>query len=1044
MRRLSNSLDETLTIKRGERLAYVLRAADKSGREDATHPRLMGIVDARRPQQSRDPEAIWGQSNLARQSITVQGSRVRIHGEGFVPGEPLRVDGQEVPVDGNGRFITELHLSAGTNQIVVSGVHQGRSWSNVLTAEIDENYTFIVGLANLTIGQTRISDSFEELNPEDSFDESVHVDGRLAFYLKAKVKGKYLITAQLDTTEDELDNLADNLKRKDPRRVFRQLDPDRYYPVYGDDSTTVSDVNSQGPFYLRVDWDRNQVLLGNFNTGLTDTEYTQYNRSLYGAKLSHKSNAETRFGDPKRSLAAFASEAQSAAAHVSFRATGGSLYYLKHTDIVMGSDKVWVEVRQRDTAQVLERQDYIAGRDYEIDALQGRIILSRPLSQVITERGRSIIRTRPLEGDDVYLLVDYEYVPEAFDADKMTYGARGKAWVGDHVAVGASKIVDQKDGRDFDLEGIDITLKAGKGTYLSFEAARSDAMLSSASFDSVDGGLSFLSRSDDLSSPAASGEAFAVEGRVNLAEYSDILTGDVRAWWKERDESFSAGRLGHQYDTVEKGIDAVIQTGENIDIQAGYAERHEGPLAASRVGRVQADVRTGRLTVGGELRYEDIRRSSLYGIEVPDGDALLAGVRVGYDLDDSRTIYASTQTGLDESGNYVENDLVALGIDTRLSERTAVSLEASDGDRGSALSGGFEYTPADRFGLKLKTGIGSGALTRFSGNYELDEGHELYGSYALDPDRTWGERNLLTVGQRRDMGNRLGIFTESQFGDDSRFASASQTFGLDYKTSHGWILSGLVSVSDNETVPASIERHAYSFGAAIQRPAHRFSSKVEYRKDDGANIKVDQYLASTSYDFIATESRRWLGRLNISRTDDGLLDLYDARFVEFDIGHAYRPVDNDRWNALMKYGYFYDLVSAGQDAIRPDQNVHVLSAEALYRLNRKWEIGGKTAVKEGRMRTFRDRGGWEDSSVQLGVLRARRHVIKEWDALAEYRILHDRKGDNHRHGMLVGVYRQFGEQIEMGVGYNFTDFSDDIRDADYNRRGWFIDLIGKL
>ena len=42
------------------------------------------------------------------------------------------------------------------------------------------------------------------------------------------------------------------------------------------------------------------------------------------------------------------------------------------------------------------------------------------------------------------------------------------------------------------------------------------------------------------------------------------------------------------------------------------------------------------------------------------------------------------------------------------------------------------------------------------------------------------------------------------------------------------------------------------------------------------------------------------------------------------------------------------------------------------------------------------------------------------------------------------MYRQFGDQLEMGVGYNFTDFSDDIRDASYNRRGWFIDLIGKL
>ncbi len=130
--------------------------------------------------------------------------------------------------------------------------------------------------------------------------------------------------------------------------------------------------------------------------------------------------------------------------------------------------------------------------------------------------------------------------------------------------------------------------------------------------------------------------------------------------------------------------------------------------------------------------------------------------------------------------------------------------------------------------------------------------------------------------------------------------------------------------------------------------------------------------------------------------------------------------------------------------MRPDQRVHVFSAEALYRVTRQWELGGKIALKEGRMRSFRDAGSWHSASVMLGVLRARRHIANEWDALAEYRILRDRKGDNRRHGALLGVYRQFGEQIEMGIGYNFTDFTDDIRDARYDRRGWFIDLIGKL
>ena len=1036
--------DPALTLKPGEGLAYVLEATAESGQADVTHARLVGVVNARRPPQLREPETIWGQSNLARQSINVRGSRVRVHGEGFAAGERLRVHAQETPVDGNGRFVAELHLPRGAHQIVVSGVAEGRTWSETLTADVDENYAFIVGLANLTVGQTTVSGRFEPLAADDSFDETVHVDGRLAFYLKAKVQAKYLVTAQLDTTQDELGNLSDNLKRKDPRRVFRQLDPDKYYPVYGDDSTTVSDVDSQGPLYLRVDWDRSTVLFGNFETRLTDTEYMQYSRSLYGAKFAHRSEGDTRFGDAKRSLTAFASEAQSAAAHVTFRGTGGSLYYLKHTDIVEGSQKVTVEIRQRDTGQVLERQDFMAGRDYEIDALQGRIILSSPLSRLVSTYLPAIIRTRPLDGDDVFLLVDYEYLPEALEADEMTYGVRAKTWLGDHVAVGASKIVDQQQGRDYDLEGIDVTLKAGKGTYLSVEAARSHSLKSGAGFDSVDGGLSFLAHGDGESGPSASGEALAVEGRVNLAEISDTVTGDLRAWWKERDAAFSAGRLGHRFDTVEKGVATVVQAGENVSLQAGYSERDQGALASSRVGRVQADARTGKFSVGGELRHEDIRRNGLYGIEIPDGAALLAGVRVGYDVDAARTVYGSVQTGLDESGAYVDNDLVALGLDTQISETTSVIVEASEGDRGSALSGGFEYAPTGRAGFKIKSGIGSGALTQFSGNYKLPDGHELYGSYALDPDRTYGERNLLTLGQRRDMGNRFGIFTESQLGDDDRYAGASHTFGLDYKTTHDWIFSGLITIADNQLFPTSLERQALSFGASTQTPVAKFSSKLEYRNDEGPATKVDQYLATTSYTHRVDENRRWLGRLNVSATEDRLVGLHDARFVEFDIGHAFRPVADDRWNTLLKYGYFQDLVSIGQDSARPDQRVHIVSAEAVYQVSEHWNIGGKVALKEGRMRSFRNTGTWHDASLALAVVRARRHVVRQWDAVAEYRLLHDRQGKDRRHGALLGIYRHLGENLEIGSGYNFTEFSNDIRDARYNQKGWFIDLIGKL
>ena len=526
---------------------------------------------------------------------------------------------------------------------------------------------------------------------------------------------------------------------------------------------------------------------------------------------------------------------------------------------------------------------------------------------------------------------------------------------------------------------------------------------------------------------------------------TEKLTGLVRAWWKDRDAGFAAGRLDSSTDTTETGFDASVDITEGTTVQAGYSQRDQGELGSSSIGRVQTDLRVAKVTLGGELRHEKMERGALPGAGGVDGDALFGGVRVGYDLDTRRTIYGLLQTSLDQNGDVADNDLVALGLNARVSQHMKVSLEASDGDRGSALSGGFEYSPAPKLSFGLGTGIGSGATTQFSGNYLLAEGHELYGSYTVDPDRTFGERSLLTLGQRRDMGNRFGIFTESHFGESDRHAGFSHTFGLDYETSHGWILSGLVTRANNEqSAASSFERNALSFGAAVKREGYRFSSKLEHRTESGPGVERRQVVASSSLTRIVDPSRRWLAGLKVAVTEDEVSGRDDARFLELDVGHAYRPVDNDRWNTLAKVGYFQDLASSGQHADRPDQRVGIVSVEALRRVGSNWELGTKIALKEGRMRAIRATGRWHDYGVGLAIARAQRHVLKRWDAFAEYRYQFDRHADSERHGALLGTYRQLGDNAKVGLGFNFTDFSDDIRDAGSNHRGWFIDLVGKF
>ena len=64
--------------------------------------------------------------------------------------------------------------------------------------------------------------------------------------------------------------------------------------------------------------------------------------------------------------------------------------------------------------------------------------------------------------------------------------------------------------------------------------------------------------------------------------------------------------------------------------------------------------------------------------------------------------------------------------------------------------------------------------------------------------------------------------------------------------------------------------------------------------------------------------------------------------------------------------------------------------------------------------------------------------------LAEARQLSSREAGDARLGALVGVYRHMGDHVKLGLGYNFTNYSDDLSDLSYDERGFFVNMIGKF
>ena len=120
-----------------------------------------------------------------------------------------------------------------------------------------------------------------------------------------------------------------------------------------------------------------------------------------------------------------------------------------------------------------------------------------------------------------------------------------------------------------------------------------------------------------------------------------------------------------------------------------------------------------------------------------------------------------------------------------------------------------------------------------------------------------------------------------------------------------------------------------------------------------------------------------------------------------------------------------------------------MSVEGIFRLTPKWELGGKLSQRHGEIRLDRNNGQWFDSTANFAAIRGRYHLIRRWDGMLEYRWLEVEESNSTRSGLLAVIDRHFGEHFKMGLGYNFTDFSDDLTDLDYDHKGWFLNLIGK-
>lgn len=1013
---------------------YVLRVYDAQGRFDETKPKVLKLADFHGGNERQHGlYAVYEGNALGVTNIPVAGGTITVSGRGIAPGHRVYVMGLPVPVDAKGDFAMRQVLSSGPHQIEVSIRDENGIVSEFSrSATIPDNDYFYVAMADITAGNNSSRGASNIVKPENDtqYDDKGYVNGRAAFYFKGLVKGEYLLTASADTKDQPLRSMFSNLDAKDPRYLLRSLDPNRYYPVYGDDSTLIEDAPTRGKFYVRLEKGDSSILWGNFKTSINGTEYVRYDRGLYGAHAKAVTDDSTRYGERRGRIEGFAAEPGTIGARDVFRGTGGSLYYLRRQGITQGSERVSVEVRDRHTGLVLKTKILVPVEDYEVNYLQGRVVLRNPLAS--TGEGDLLIQSGTGgSGAEQYLVVTYEYAPGWEQTSDRVVGGRASYWLNDHVQVGVTGYDQTMPGEKLQIMGSDLTVRYKPGTYVKFEGARSNGPGSGEDY-SIDGGFTFNHRSTS----GDRAHAKRIEAAADLADIIENGKGRIVGFYSERDAGFSGpGALAIDRGGREAGILAQTALGRHWVLKA-KADLKDDQFRDYRGIEGNIGYRVDeqwKVTVGARSDDNRPQIESASSVLNQRGSRTDAAVRVDYDSLADWTTYFYAQATLERSGERDPNNRVGAGGSIRLTEKLVAKGEVSGGDGG--------------FGTKVGT------------EYKIDERQTAYINYILDPDRTdimsRGGEGVLVTGARTRFGDNASVFAEERLRHGGGYSGLTHAYGLDFVPYEHWRAGlGAEWGELNDPIAGDVKRIALSSSIGYAHAGLTYSGKFEYRNDQISSVTVgaserDTYLTRSTVGVKVSDDWRFIGRLNGSYSTGSLGTFYDGRFLEAVTGLAYRPVANDRLNMLFKYTYFYDLPSPGQLALGGSiadyaQQSHILSVDASYDVTAWMTLGGKYAYRSGELRDNRVGGPWFESQAHLLIGRVDLRIVKEWDVLGELRLLDVPTAEDRRFGALVAVYRHLNDNIKMGVGYNFTDFSDDLTHMNYDRRGIFVNALAKF
>ncbi len=1016
--------------------------------------------------------------------------RVLIKGR-IVPPNKIYFKDMEIKTDNNGNFIYSIPLGMGKNKIALDIVSSDKKVSPVFfEIERVEREPFI--LAYFT---GWLSDS--GFYP-DGYLPSTHItaggfgfDGKAVIYIKHQMKNRLgfkdiYLTLHFDSSK---------MREREFNLYENRIADYMCFPTFGDSSSLIKDVNSIDKLYLRIDADKNKLLFGNFNTQITGVDQFRYEKQLYGLNLSLNNTFEKYHTTNQTKIFTGLPVEYSRHKRTIFKATGGSVYFLGVSDIINGSENIRVVVKDALSGDIVYEKVLTRYLDYTMNYSTGTLILNQPLSSYIDTPSSMSIYTNP--SGNVYLSAEYDYFSITSN-ENYAIGLHILENFDGRLDISGGIINEFEQGEtNYRLYSVGISMK-----YLRYSMVKAEFVVSEAAYSdylfSSDGGMSGRS----LSVESRDGYSVFLETRGDI---SDLILKDnkilaYRLFLRMNTPYFASSNTLVNQGVTSIGGEVNKEIGKNFNSSANFYIHYIEPLSLGTMDGIgditlytlQQKIRY-RLNERIELLSENLYYYSDFDTKVikKNYSTDILGAGVNYSLTQRISIFGSLHSvffGDDEEFKDITDrlyltmgttyklkpklyltlsDTLRFNMDnyTQLSARTPVSETGSVyfGERIGNFGSEFVATSILGAEEQLSKGISS------YGEYQIDTMSNQLNSRAIFGSKGRFEvisgLNALISYEHTEVvsnGELSYNYSEPNISSDPNLSMIQNYNDQQQKKGplYGYSYTQKLSINTNLiydymglSYPLGFmngdNRRDVVSGGLEYLGLKNFKGSIfgEFRYDNndesaGGEDRM-QYLLRLSLNWALTKdiSLSFMGHYltvnNLSHNRD------EYRFSENGFGLALRPKDFDFVNLFLKFSNIYEDRYDFVLKNRYQNYSHIFSIIPVLELPYGFEIVEKLALKRSYINDFSLLGS-DSLDTLLLINRINYNFYRRTIAIGlEYRIL-SLLDNETKSGFLIDIGYNFNKYFKLAIGYNFTDFSDNLyRLNDYDHHGFFLRATGK-